>query len=325
MTIRNVILDVDTGSDDAIAIMLALLSPEIRVQAICTSWGNVDLKDTTANTLNLVARMGKEVPVYRGVSAPLVKWQYESRNTRADIGAVIGGKKVPMHSRRLDLPESGKKPEEMPAVFYYRQALSGSREPVHIVTTGPLTGLACALSLWPELKENIGSLTIMGGGHRVYNNHYAEGNFWHDPEAARIVLDAGLMPTLVPLDATHRAIITREEIGLLRAQGNFCSRFAAGLLEQRMQVHTENQPLYLPDSATLHDAVAVAAFLDPEILSDVREVSLDIGLSGSAEGHCSFDRRESEKTPNCRFAFSADRERFIGRLIDTFSRARDIG
>lgn len=321
---KKVILDVDTGSDDAIAIMLALLSPEIEVQAICTCSGNVDLEHTTDNTLRLLSRMGRNVPVYKGVPAPLVKRLYEERIVETRLEAVIDGKVVKMHDDQLNLPESHFEAEVTPAVFYYKEALTNAEEPVNIITTGPLSNLATVLSLWPELSQSIGKLTVMGGGYKIYNAGYAEGNFWHDPEAAQIVLNSGIVPTIVPLDATHEAIITIDEIEVLRSQDNFCSEFAAGLLEQRMKLHTANQPLHLPDSATMHDVVAVAAFLDPEVLLDVRDVRCVIGFTGSAEGHCSFDRRESREKPNCRFAMSADREKFVKRFLETFAAARDI-
>jgi inosine-uridine nucleoside N-ribohydrolase len=321
---KKVILDVDTGSDDAIAIMLALLSPEIEVQAICTCSGNVDIGHTTDNTLRLLWRMGRNVPVYKGLPAPVVKRLYNERFVTKKLEAVIDGKIVKMHDDQLDLPDSGFKEQAIPAVFYYKEALTNAEEPVNIITTGSLSNLATVLSLWPELAGRIGSLTIMGGGYRIYNNNYGEGNFWNDPEAAQIVLNSGIVSTIVPLDATHQAIITSDEIEVLRSQGNFCSVFAAGLLEKRMKLHTVNQPLHLPDSATMHDVVAVAAFLDPEILLDVRDVRCVIGFTGSAEGHCAFDRRESREKPNCRFAMSADRERFVKRFIETFAGAKDI-
>lgn len=321
---KKVILDVDTGSDDAIAIMLALLSPEIEVQAICTCSGNVDIGHTTDNTLRLLWRMGRNVPVYKGVPAPLVKRLYRERIVETKLEAVIDGKVVKMHDDQLNLPDSGFVAEDTPAVFYYKEALTNAEEPLNIITTGPLSNLAAVLSLWPDLAGRIGSLTVMGGGYRIYNEGYAEGNFWHDPEAAQIVLNSGIVPTIVPLDATHQAIITSDEIEVLRSQRNFCSEFAAGLLEQRMKLHTVNQPLHLPDSATMHDVVAVAAFIDPEVLKDVRDVRCVIGFTGSAEGHCAFDRRESREKPNCRFAMSADRERFVKRFLETFAKAKDI-
>ncbi len=316
--LRNVILDVDTGSDDAIAIMLALRREAVKVRAICTVSGNLPVDNTTDNTLRLLWSLGADIPVYRGLSAPLVRDVYQTADAQPKLETVIDGETVRMHENQLNLPESEFNANATPAVFYYRRALTAPEEPIHIITTGPLSNLGTVLSLWPELAANIASLTIMGGGNGVYNNQYGEGNFRKDPEAAQIVLDSGCLPTIVSLDATHRAIITEAEIGKLRSLGSFSSRFSADLLEQRMKLHTKTQPLFLPDSATLHDAVAVGAFIDPEILQDVREVYCQIGLTGYARGHCSLDRREGPNKPNCRFAMSADRERFIELLLSTF-------
>ena len=321
---RKVILDVDTGSDDAIAIMTALLSPEIEVVAICTVWGNTALENTTENTLRLLSRMGLEIPVYAGVPTALSKYLSPERDVPAFIEAEIDGEVVKMHDDLFDLPAPHYAKEDLPAPFFYMDYLSEAEEPVDIVAVGPLTNLGFALSLKPDIVSRINSLTIMGGGYNVANvAGSAEANFWHDPEAVQIILDSGVHPTIVPLDATHKAIITKEEISKLRVSDNFCSNFAADLMEQRVLVHSEVQPLYLPDSATVHDALAVAALVDREVLQDVREVNLNICFTGAGEGHCVIDRREAPAESNCSFAFSADRERFVNFLIETFKNFKE--
>lgn len=318
---KPVILDVDTGSDDAVAILLALLAKDLEVTAICTSWGNVDIDHTTDNTLRIISAMGLNVPVYRGLSNSLVKNLYDGRRTTFRLEAVVEGEIVELHAGTLDLPETERQAEAMPAVFFYKQALTDSLAGLDIITTGPLTNLAVVLSLWPELAKKINSLTCMGGGHMVYNEQHGEGNFWHDPESAQIILDSGVMPTLVPLDATHQAVITADEIAALRAQGSMPAKFAADLLDDRRVYHNQNQPLPVADAATLHDAVAVAAFIDPAVLTDVKTVHIDIGFSGASDGHCSFDRREGAAPPNCHFALGADRERFVQLVLNTYGEA----
>jgi len=103
---KKVILDVDTGSDDAIAIMLAMLSPEIEVQAICTCSGNVDIGHTTDNTLRLLSRMGRNIPVYRGLPEPLVKKLHNERSVTKKLEAVIDGRCARMHDDQLNPPDS---------------------------------------------------------------------------------------------------------------------------------------------------------------------------------------------------------------------------
>ncbi len=319
---KKVIMDVDTGSDDAIALMLALLAPELDVVAVCTVWGNVSLENTTGNTLRLLSRMGRRVPVYTGLKEALSKNLAKERRVVAKVEAKIEGKVVKMHEDQFQLPGAAYEAETEPAPFFYHRYLTASEDPVHLIAVGPLTNLGYALSLWPELADKIASLTIMGGGYNVSNIDHAEGNFWQDPEAAQIVLDSGIDPLLVPLDATHEAIITGSEIEELRSNGNFPSTFAADLLDQRRILHTQIEPLRLDDAATVHDAVAVAALLDPAVLCDVRSVHCDIGIGGASEGHCSIDRRESHVQGNCRFAYSADREKFVHLLINTLKQGQ---
>lgn len=315
---RKVILDVDTGSDDAIAIMCALLSQNIDVVAVCTVWGNTKVEYTTDNTLRLLSRMGRKIPVYAGIPTALAKYLSPERCVDGTCQAVIDGKVVRIHDDHLKLPESKYKKQDIPAPFFYMDYLSKAEEPVDIVAVGPLTNLGFALSLNPELVSGINRMVIMGGGYRVGNvTGYTEANFWHDPEAAQIVLDSGVKPVLVPLDATHEAFITKEEVDRIVKNDNFCSKFAADLLLQRMAVHTATQPLRLKDAATVHDALAVAYLTDPDMLKDLREEHINVCFTGAAEGHCVIDRRESGEAVNCRFAYGADRERFAEYLIHT--------
>lgn len=315
---RKVILDVDTGSDDAIAIMCTLNSGELETVAICTVWGNAEVEFTTDNTLRLLSRMGKRIPVYAGAPTALVKYLSPERCVDGTCQAVIDGKVVRIHDKHLKLPESGFSKEETPAPFFYMDYLSGLKEPADIIAVGPLTNLGIALSLKPEISAKIRRLVIMGGGYRTGNvTGYGEANFWHDPEAAQIVLDSGVTPLIVPLDATHEAVITKKEIGELRENKTFCSEFAADLLLQRMAVHTAAQPLYLKDSATVHDALAAAALIDMDMLKEVRGEHVRLCFSGIAEGRCVIDRRETGLSPNCLFAYSAHREKFVAFLLKT--------
>lgn len=321
---RKVILDVDTGSDDAIAIMCALLLQELEIVAICTVWGNTEVEFTTDNTLRLLSRMGKDIPVYAGAPTSLAKYLSPERCVDGTCQAVIDGRIVRIHDKHLNLPESKYKREEMPAPFFYMDYLMGVEEPVDIIAVGPLTNFGIAFSLKPEIVAGIHQMVIMGGGYRVGNvTGYAEANFWHDPEAAQIVLDSGVKPMIVPLDATHEAVITKSEIMKIKENSNFCSDFAVDLLLQRMAVHTASQPLKLKDSATVHDALAVAAIANRNILKEVKEKYIRICFWGTAEGHCVIDRRESEKQPNCSFAYSANREKFVDFLIETLGKFKE--
>lgn len=315
---RKVILDVDTGSDDAIALMCALRSQELDVVAICTVWGNTKVEYTTDNTLRLLTQMGYNIPVYAGAPTAIAKYLAEERCVDGTCKAVVDGKEVRIHDEHLKLPEAVYLKKKIPAPFFYLDYLAEINEPVDIIAVGPLTNLGIALSLNPDIISGIHQLVIMGGGSRVANvTTSAEANIWHDPEAAEIILESGVNPVFVPLDATHEAIITKNEIDDLRKNDNFCSRFAAELLDQRMIVHNAIQPLHLKNSATIHDALAVAYVVDETLLKDIREESVRVCLSGAGEGHLVMDRRENKDNVNCRFAYSADREGFVRFLNNT--------
>lgn len=314
---EKIILDVDTGSDDAVAIMTAVLSPEIEVAAICSVAGNKSIEKTTENTLRVVQMLGSEVPVYRGCAEPLVKLLQKERvplqvpNTRL----VVDGQEVQMHADYLDLPPAEIQAQEMPAPVFYLNTLRRAPEPITLVAVGPLTNLAAALMLDPAIAENIKQIVVMGGGYHVTNaSPTAEFNIWYDPEAAQRVLNSGAKVVFVPLDATHKACVSKRDCAKLRELGTQAGTFAAELIEQRILLHNAFQPLEIPDAAAVHDALAVCYLVDPSVLRDVRQVHCAVGFSGLAEGQTIIDSRFITEKENCAFAFSADRERFVALL-----------
>ena len=209
----KVILDVDTGSDDAVAIMAAALSPEIELAAICTVWGNQPVDNTTDNTLRLVDAMGLQVPVYKGCATAMVKYltqDYVENKKREPV--MYNGKPFVMHSEHLDLPEAKSVPQALPAACFYVDYLRKTQEKVTLIPVGPLTNLGLALRIAPDIVEKIDQIVVMGGGSKITNcNPWSESNIWHDPEAAQIVANCGAKVVWVPLDATHRACITLDD------------------------------------------------------------------------------------------------------------------
>ena len=205
---RKVILDVDTGSDDAVAIMLAACAPELEVLGICSVAGNLPIDNTTENTLRVVQMLGMDIPVYRGASGPLVAGLNPLRQGMAptkkpDI-VESDGEMVQMHNEYLDLPAATIKTQDLPAAMFIVDTVRKSKEKVTLLPVGPLTNIALALKLDPTIVNNIDEIIIMGGGHAVFNTtSAAEFNIWFDPEAAEIVLQSGANITLLPLDATH--------------------------------------------------------------------------------------------------------------------------
>ena len=319
---RKIILDVDTGSDDAVALMTAILSPDIELVAACSVAGNNPIDATTENTLRVVEAMRADVPVYRGAPAPLLKKLVPNRLTptpRSRVVVAEGEKVVKMHDEYLSLPEAAAKAQDMPAAMFYVDYLRNTPEPITLVLVGPLTNLAIALLMDPTIVSNIEELVIMGGGYKVTNaSSSAEFNVFFDPEAALWVLRCGAKITWVPLDATHNAYLTLDDCTAFRALGTVAGDFAADLIAQRIFVHTYLQPLSVPDAAAVHDALAVCYLIDPNVLRDVRHVHMDIGLGDYGDGQTIIDPRFHPEERNCWFAFDGDPARFSEVLQGIF-------
>lgn len=318
----KVILDVDTGSDDAVAIMAAALSPDIELVAICTTWGNQAIEDTTDNTLRLADAMGLDVPVYRGCYTAMVKYLTNDYvENRPHVPVMHNGKPVIMHAKHLDLPEATTRPQSLPAACFYVDYLRRTDEKITLIPVGPLTNLGLALRIAPDIAEHIEQIVVMGGGSKITNcNPWSESNIWHDPEAAQIVAECGAKVVWVPLDATHRACITMDDCRRFREIGTFSANFAAEQCEQRIIVHNAQQPLDVPDAAAVHDALCVAYVIDPTVLTDLRHCHVEIGLAGYGEGQTIVDQRAYPLKKNGYFAYDADRFKFVDILCDCFAR-----
>ena len=328
----KVILDVDTGSDDAVAIMTAVLSPKLELLGITTVAGNKEIDFTTDNTLRVVDLLHSSVPVYRGCATSMVTGLLPGR--RGAYSGMTGvteekldarGEKIEYHHDRLPIPAPTSREQPEHAVFYLVDALMKSEGDITLVPTGPLTNIAMAMRIQPAICKKIKEIVFMGGGFKVFNStSAAEFNIWADPEAAQIVLTSGVPLTMVPLDATHQANFTKEDSRELREFGTPVTVAVADMLDQRIDAYNAYQPQDLPDSAPIHDALTVASLIDPQVLRDVRMMRVDVDISGGfADGATLCDTRAYPDRPrNCRVALGADRERFSRLLVGLLKRSR---
>jgi purine nucleosidase len=199
---RPLLLDVDTGVDDAIAIALASRLTEHELLAVCTVAGNVPVEDATRNTLDVLNWLAVDVPVYRGNSLPLSRPLHTAREHHGATG--LGSWAIPRSARAIEL-------ETAPAAII-RLAREHAGE-ITFVFTGPLTNLAVALSLEPRLVEWVPRLVMMGGAFYARGNvtPHAEFNVYADPEAAARVAQAGMRATWVGLDVTHQTLLRRAD------------------------------------------------------------------------------------------------------------------
>ena len=325
---KKIIMDVDTGSDDAIAIMLACYSRKLEIVGICSVDGSRPVDNATDNTLRVLHLINREdVPVYRGTPGPMVKDIYKDRlnffdpKYRPDYPIK---ERANFHIDFDYLEEADRKPESMPAVLFYVDYLSKATEKVTLVATGPLTNLGMALRIAPEIVKNIEEIVIMGGGDTITNvSAAAEANIWRDPEAAARVLASGAKIVMVPCDATHRGYINAAEVDEIERIGTPAAEFAAKLCRQRIIAHTITQPLEEENAAAIHDALALCYVLDPEVLRDVREVHCEIGLRDFSDGQTIIDPRFYDEPHNCLFAYDADRKRFINMMTEILKNSRE--
>lgn len=318
---RKVILDVDTGSDDAIAIMCAIKSKNIQLEAICTVWGNLTVDKTTLNTLGVCEALNADIPVYSGCNRPMVKDRSKYRDLEdAYEPLIVDGKELKIHYDRLEgIPESKRKAESRHAVRFYYDYLTAATEPVTLIAVGPLTNLGFLFRLAPHLASKVEQLIIMGGGVDITNcSRAGEANIWHDPEAFQIILDTGIHPLLVPLDATHAAGLNLDDCEKLEGLNTFAARFTARLARQRIEYESAR---FGEDHnwSAIHDALAVCASIDETVLENVEEVACRAGLSGSADGEVLIDRREVPEKANASIALSANKEKFLAMLCQLFA------
>jgi inosine-uridine nucleoside N-ribohydrolase len=312
----KLILDCDTGTDDAVAIMAAAGHSALELVAVTTVNGNVPLSNVTENTLRVLDAIGASVPVHIGAARPLVRPDFP-------IPRHILNSKGGVHPDYLDLPSSVSTPAEASAVRFLVDYYLGSDGPQTVlVATGPLTNVALALAAEPRLAERIPRLVLMGGARGWGNvTPAAEFNIWVDPEAAEAVLTAGIRDvTIVPLDATHSAPVSLTDCDRFDAIDSPAARAASAFIRHRIENY-KDAPGNSRVDAPVHDALCVAYLVHPEVLTDVREWPVHVETRGERTiGQTVFDAREwSTEPPNARVALGADPKLFVRFLADAFA------
>ena len=326
---RKLIMDVDTGSDDACALIMALMSPEFDVLGMTTVNGNREVYLTTLNTLRVKELLQAKAPVFKGCEYPLVSTLTLGRkpNIPWREGKMTGIEAL-VHGDHLELPFPSIKEEQDPAVTWLVDTLMASQDKVTLVPVGPLTNIAMAMSIEPRIADKIEEIMIMGGGYATNNSSaVSEYNIWVDPEAAEIVMQFverhHIKLTWVPLDATHEAYLTCEDADEIAAIGTPAAEFVAAVIKKRSRGYANDADMKAAAAAPIHDALAVLALLDPSVLVDVRAVNCHVDCGGGyADAQTALDLRErtTKDAPNCYFAFHADRKKFKEMIIAILKR-----
>ncbi|MBR2671147.1 MAG: nucleoside hydrolase [Oscillospiraceae bacterium] len=260
----KMILDCDTGHDDAIALMVASKHPDIELLGVTVVAGNAGLHHTLPNTLNVVQHLGLQVKVYGGMSRPMVRDQ-------------IVGKKIHGESG-FDGPvfeELRIKAEEEHAVNFIIRTIMESDGDVVLVPVGPLTNIAMAIRLEPRIAEKIKLISLMGGAAGMGNTTpSAEFNIYADPEAAHVVFTSGAPVVMMGLDLTNRTIATEKVIERMEAIGNKAGKLFGDIMRFTLQSQKANGL----DGGPVHDLTAVMYLVHPEFFR-MKEAFVEIDLS----------------------------------------------
>jgi len=302
-----ILLDCDPGHDDAMAMLLALASPEVELLGVTTVAGNQTLAKTTANALRVLEFAGRDdVPVAAGADRPLVREPAVAADVHGDSG--LDGP---------DLPPARGSPTGAHAIDFLAELIHTAGEPVTLVPTGPLTNVALLLARHPDVAANLERIVLMGGAIAEGNvTPAAEFNVWADPEAAARVFASGLDVTMVGLDVTHRALLTDAHAERLRAAGR-TGTLVADLHGFYARVHRQR---YGWNGAPVHDAMALAHVIAPTLLTTRRRnVEIDCE-SQLCRGRTVVDLWErTARPPNAHVATEVDAAAFLELLIERFA------
>jgi inosine-uridine nucleoside N-ribohydrolase len=298
MTPVRVLVDCDPGHDDAIALLLALASPEVELLGVTTVAGNQTLEKTTANAIRVLDFVGRDdIPVAAGADRPLVREPFVAAEVHGETG--LDGP---------DLPPPQRDPLEQHAVDFLAEKIAGAT----LVAVGPLTNIALLLARHPHARPD--RIVLMGGSIGLGNvTPAAEFNIWADPEAAARVFAAALDVTMVGLDVTHEALLMTQDAERLRSSGR-TGRMVAELYDFFHRFHADT---YGFGGAPIHDAVALASVVRPELLqTEHRHVAIECA-SELTRGRTVVDLwKRSGEEPNAQVAVAVDGRSFMDLLLE---------
>jgi inosine-uridine nucleoside N-ribohydrolase len=301
---QRIVLDVDTGIDDAWALIYALRSPCFEVLGITTVFGNADIDTTTRNTLIMTDLLQSPVPVFRGSAAPLCRgWdgpvpRYHGYNGLGDA----------------PLPTTARHAESLEAVSFLHQVVRQFPHQVTLVTLARLTNVARLLLFDPATVGLIRRLVIMGGAAFVPGNvtPVAEANIWGDPEAADLVMHSGIPMTMVGLDVTHQARLSREDLSRLDPALAYASIMREATEFYIHAYETDNSAF--EGWCPIHDPLAVAVAEDPTLVT-TRRYPVRVESQGRfTTGMTVVDARNATQSVGVDVAVSLDAEEFLRRF-----------
>tara|TARA_Y100000590_G_scaffold124358_1_gene142266 strand:- start:511 stop:1470 length:960 start_codon:yes stop_codon:yes gene_type:complete len=311
MSPDRVILDVDAGVDDALGLVLALISPELTIEAITTVNGNVSVDMSIKNVLRVLSLFpnNETVTVYRGEESPLMKKPFNASNVHGNDGlGDLGDDYYP--------PLNWDLVSNKPAPTLMVELIENHPDEITIIATGPMTNVAKALGKYPGSMRKVKEIVIMGGAIRVPGNipplKVSEFNVFADPNAFKMIIDSGLPIKLIPLDITEQVGLTRKRAS--ESLGEVDSKIAKFILECSKKYMDFQQATNGFDGAYFHDALAVGSVINPGLVSS-EHVSLCVETDeGPKQGMTSI----SNNTINsefCSAGYEVDVEGFLNMFL----------
>ena len=264
---RKIIIDTDPGQDDAVAILLALASPELDVLGITCTAGNVELELTIVNACKICELADRpETLVFGGEAKPILRPLVTAKHVHGKTG--LDGTDLPYPKMRIS--------KDHAVDFIIDALLASKNKEITLCALGPLTNIAVAMTKEPKIKSKIDRIILMGGGFFEGGNitPAAEFNIFVDPEAASIVINSGVKIVMMPLDVTHKVLATKSFIEEVSSMGTNVGNGVAGLLNFFGRYDSKK---YGSDGAPLHDPNVIAFLLEPDYYSG-KEINVDIEL-----------------------------------------------
>ncbi len=310
---KRIIIDCDPGVDDAAALLFALASPELNVEAVTTVFGNGPVDACTANALRILAAAGRaDIPVYRGAGRPLLRepnpgWASQVHGTDA-LGNLAAG---PMEW------DPGRVENESAAVELVRR-IEGSPGEITVLALGRMTNVALALSLEPQLADNVAEIVVMGGAVFVPGNvsPVATANLYEDPEAAAILYQSGARIVQVGLDVCDRVEFSKEQLDRLGRAENPGARLLAAATPFLQGYYRARGMLADPEGVRYNDVPAVAYAVNPGWF-ETREMHVTVDYQGPAtRGQTVADvRGVTGMEPNATVCLGVDVEGLTGTFV----------
>lgn len=306
---KKLILDLDTGIDDALAIAYALGSPELELIAITSTYGNVTMDQSVRNALAVTGLLGHDnVLVYRGLAHAQCADSFSVQPVSAFIHGANG-------LGEIVIPDSQRREETEPAVDFIIDAAKTYGNDLVYVPTGPMTNIAAALRKAPEIKDLIGAIVLMGGALTVPGNvsAWSEANISQDPEAANDLFHSGARITMVGLDVTLRTLLTYDQTRQWRNLGTPSGRFLADMTDYYIRAYETTSPHL--GGCGLHDPLAVGVAVDPTLVTTL-PINMKVDLEGPTRGRTIGDEtRLNNPRKTMQVAVGVDVPRFLDEFM----------